>query len=354
MSFGSKSKQKTFTTQSWLALGMWVFIAVLTFGCQRSEEFIAGSVTESFVQDFNPEYLEVLWVVDDRSPMFMARDKVVTEATKFFYALDSIPSYYRMGLVTTDMQFSKGALQPRGSQFVLTKAYAQSASERAGMFSSLLSEAINLRTGYQGRGLEAALTSLNGEFATQPNIPLVLIFISYADDESTVPTGTTDVVDYYRGKFVEAKGGKADLVRAYSVNYKALPSGIAANSVESQPYRCAQLYNNEIDISPATYEDRYFKVATALGGVNAELCSTRGFSSQLDLSGVRLKELPKRFQLKAVPNTDTLRVSVTRKDGTAAPIPSWAYVTATNEIVFDSAPTEGTTILVQYLPAGKK
>jgi hypothetical protein len=332
---------------------LWIGLALLSFGCQQGEEFVSGSLTDPFTQDFNPEYLEVLWVVDDRSPMFNARTRVVNEATKFFSTIDSITARYRMGIVSTDMQFAQGALQPRGSRLILNEGFRQTPSERATVFGGLLSDVINLKTGYAGRGLEAAVTALEGEFNTQPNVPLVLIFISFGDDESSLPGGATDAVDYFKNKFVELKGGKQDLVRTYAVNYKPLPSGVNYNTPESEPYRCAQLYNNEIDISPASYEDRYFGVVNALNGYTADLCTLTGFASQMNLAGLTLKELPKNFMLRNVPNVNTLKVSIFRKDGSAAPIPPWAYNTTTNEIVFATTPEQGTTILVQYLPAGK-
>lgn len=345
--FGKNKKMVRGTT---LAVGAWALLLVLfasLAGCQQAETFTSGQVTESFIQDFNPKYLEVLWVVDDRSPMHNARAQIVSEATKFFSAIDGITARYRMGLVTTDMQFAKGALQPKGTRFQLNEGYAQSATERASIFSGLLNSLLNLNTGYQGRGLESAVAALEGEFGTEPGVPLVLIFISYAKDES----GDSDAVNTFKNKFISIKG-KAELVRTYAVNYKPLTGGIdhTTYSPELEAARCAQLYGNEIDTSPGTYKNDYFDLVTAMGGTTADLCSLSGFASQLDLTALTLKELQKSFILRSKANPDTLRVTIQRKDGSQAPIPEWSYNLPTNEIVFKTAPEEGTTIVVQYLP----
>ena len=68
-------------------------MAVVLVGCQNEERFELRGYTEHFIQDFNPEFIDILWVIDDRSPMAnikisLGRDHLTHEATHFFRRLD--------------------------------------------------------------------------------------------------------------------------------------------------------------------------------------------------------------------------------------------------------------------------
>jgi len=47
-------------------------------------EFTPSQSSETFIQDYNPHYIEVMWVIDDRSPMRNYHDALVAEAQTFF------------------------------------------------------------------------------------------------------------------------------------------------------------------------------------------------------------------------------------------------------------------------------
>lgn len=331
---------------------LWVLpVVALLASCQGEETFTSKFVTNSFVQDYNPAYVDILWVIDDRSPMFNAQARLKDEAKKFFERLDAVTSQYRMGLVTADARIAKGRLQPVGSQLILDKSKG-TLSERVTEFGDLIGQLYNLDTDAFGKGLESAKLALKGEFSSSASVPLVLVFISYTDDDSATTSGQS-AVDEYKAFFLGLKGGKQDLLRVYSINYMPLPSGIVPESPESLEHRCASPFDNEIDSSPGTYEDRYFKVATALGGQTADLCDAGGFASSVDITGIRLKELPKRFALTQKPNPGTIQVNVQKSTNVLVTGLTWKYDAATNEVVFDDTPPEGTTVVIQYLPNGK-
>lgn len=319
--------------------GMAALVAVLGLSaCSDGERFIQQSTSEFFLQDFNPPFIDVLWVVDDRSPMYRIREHLNEEATRFFQRLDQSASQYRMGIISADTQFSGGELKPSGNPVILTKNLG-TVDQRAQAFSTILSQVINLKTGAESNGLAAGLLALNGGFFSQPNVPLVIVYISDADDHSDVDGGG-DAIDHFKEQYTSLKDSE-DLIQVYSINY--LPLDGAAKTSEN---RCATLYNADID--KAGFEDRYFRFAETFGGDTSDVCG--GFANDIDLTGLRLKELPTRFVLERRPDPSTIDVGVTR-DGQLVPFPDWTYDAATNEIVFEAAPPAGTTIQVTYRSA---
>lgn len=297
-------------------------------GCGSDPQFISSSQTIYFTQDYNPPYIDVLWMLDSRSPMSNARTILTQQATSFFQRLDSTTTQYRMGLVTADMQYARGALQPKGSPLILTKGLG-TLEQRVQNFSSLISQQINLATSATNSGFQSALTALQANFPPKANVPLVLVFLSYSDDKSTVP-GALDAVSYYSQAFLNLKGGRSELLRAYSINYT------------SGGKRCAQQYNADID--SAGFQNNYFNLAVSLGGSTGDLCES--WSAGVDLSGLRLRDLPKVFTLEQVPvNPNTIQVSVTQGGQLVSGV-TWKYDATANAIVFDKAPPEGSTIAV--------
>ncbi|MFM8269619.1 MAG: hypothetical protein ACKN9V_05460, partial [Pseudomonadota bacterium] len=330
-------KEASFAVLSLLFLGTVVVLS----SCAQKESFVTSGSSQFIVQDLNPPYLDILWVLDDRSPMNLVRDHLISEASNFFARLDSIPSNYQMGITTMDTLKNRGALRPAGT--ILTKKMG-TLDQRLHVFENLLSQIINLQTGAENTGLAATLLSLNGQFKTRSGVPLVLVFISDGDDFSNFNSITAqDPVDFFASQVLSLKGKKEELVKAYSINYVPLTSGVSASDV-----RCATRNNADIDKAGTGalrseggpwFQDRYFRLARKLKGDTADLCSS--FSSKIDLSGLRLKALPTRFKVEGgVSNASLLRVVVTSKDGQSLNIP-WSFDASTNEVVFSTAPPEG-------------
>lgn len=332
------STRRKFQTVGFFLLG---WSLVFSTSCSREEGFTQQGNAQTFVQDYNPPYVDILWMINDRSPMTRNQEKLFSELKSFFARLDSIPDQYRMAVVTHDMEISQGQLQPRGNPIILEKKLGVGTPElRANAFSDLLSRAINLRTGATDRGLESTWVALNRYFKPRTNVPLVLVLVSDSDDRSVLPSGETDTVDFYRRAFLSLKANRPELLRVYSVNY-------LKDVVPSDSTRCATRYNADVD--SAQFQDIYFRLARQLGGsqregVTADLCGS--FASQIDLSGLALRDLPKRFLLDVKPRVDSIAVSVS-VNGSRVEAP-WSYDQATNEIVFETAPPEGATINVTF------
>lgn len=319
---------------------------VILSACSQKESFTTSGSSRYFVQDFNPPYLDILWVIDDRSPMNLVRDHMIEEAQKFFIRLDNIPDDYQMGITTMDTLRNRGALKPSGR--VLTKSVG-TLSQRVSIFGNLLSQIINLQTGAENTGLQAVLLSLNQHFRPRPGVPLVLVFISDGDDFSNFRSVTQqDSVDYFASQVLALKNNQSDLVRAFSINY--VPHSSSNNFSE---IRCATRNNADIDKAGSGavrstgepwFQDRYFRLASRLNGDTADLCSS--FSETINLSGIRLKELPTRFAVGApISNVEKLSVMVSDRNQNTVNIP-WSYDAASQEVVFEIAPPEGSSIQI--------
>lgn len=327
-----------------------IAVGIVLSGC-ANEDFRVNGLTDAFIQDANPELLDILWVLDDRSPMYDARSNILTEASSFFQRLDTVSATYRMGVITADMQFAMGRLQPVGSPLLLEKGRKDEAAQRENrltLFQSILSQVINLRTGASVRAFEAAKTALGNEFKPRTEVPLVLVFLSDSDDDSLLEAGQTDRVSQYGDFFASLKTSQ-DLLRVYSVNYTTLSAG--ASWSERQAKRCATFYNADIDMPG--FRNDFFRMATRFASpvatnVTADLCSS--FSSNIDLNGLRLLVPKTVFPLTGKPLPATIKVRVIGKDGQEVNPGTWRYDITRNVIVFDVAPPELSQILVTYFP----
>lgn len=309
-------------------------VALLMGGCGDKTQYIAKPTTQFFTQDYNPPLLDVLWVLDRRSDLTRKQsmhDSLVSQATKFFKRLDATASTdYRMGFIDMNGDSNHaGIMQPAGStRNIITKSDGN-LNARVAFFSGLIDQIITLTTSAINQGLENARYTLAGNiFYARPKVPLVLVFISDTNDHSTLPTaaGSMSELDYYAQEFLKIKGGNADLLRMYSVNY--------LNASET----CATEYNVDLDTS-------FGNLATRLSGSSSDLCAPWG--DNIDLSGLRLKTLLKSFTLTLVPDPSSIQVVVFDAAGQVT-APAWKYNAATNSIDFDTTPPDGTTIQVSF------
>jgi hypothetical protein len=327
------SSSKTFKRAAGAML-LILFTGLVVSGCNSEEQFLNKPTTEFVIQGYNPPVLDVLWVLDTRSGLTRKpsmHDKLVTEATKFFMRLDAAASTdYQMSFI--DMNGTSGQagrLLPQGGSVTAIHKRDGDLNSRIAYFGALINQVINLNTSAINSGLEnARYTLVNNIFATRTNVPLVVIFISDSDDHSTLPAEAAGMskVDYYAKTLLGLKNNKAELLRVYSINY--------TSSSDS----CATEGQTDMDQS-------FFPLAQKLNGSTAGLCGTWG--DTMDLSGLRLKELPKSFKLSLVPDPSSLQVSIFNTSGPVTG-PAWSYDATNNAIVFASAPPDGTTIQFSY------
>lgn len=311
---------------------LFVCIGVIV-SCSNNNKYSAVSQSESFTQNLNPPYLDILWVLDNRSEMYNARTNIIAQTQIFFERLDQSTSEYRMGLITTDMEFAKGQLQPLSAPMLLTKNVG-TLSERLANFVSLISLPINVYTGGLDQGFLAAQTALQNYFIPRPEVPLVLVFISDSDDRS-IPITQTGDVSQFSSSFINIKNSNPNLVKIFAINYTSTLD------------HCATDYN--ADITQSWFRNRYFRMADFFQGQTADLCSS-SFGSDIPLQGLTLGKLATSFTLSGTPNPSTISVSVYSNSNTPLTNLPWTYNSANDSIDFTTAPPSGSTIVVNYLP----
>ncbi len=307
-----------------VAFAFLVFWMIGNTGCDTGATFTRETQRQTFLQSYLPQYLDIVWMIDDRSPMYNARTHLISEAKEFFTKLDGITVDYRMAFVSADMEIRPG-LKPSNNPIILSKNFG-TVNQRADFFGNIISQIINLQTGARNQGFESVLSVLKSSYQPRPGVPLIILFISDADDKSP------KTLNEYRNQFLTLKGNNPELLRVYSVNYV------------SGGDRCATLYNADID--KPNFEDRYFQLANSLSGETGDLCGN--FSDQIDVTGLRLEELKDRFTLNFPNNTDM--VVKFFMNGVEVSGPPYTFETATSELVFASTPPEGMTIEVTYVP----
>jgi len=85
-------------------------------------------------------------------------------------------------------------------------------------FGNILFPLLNLSTDAFNKGLEASIVALtNAPFSTDSRIPLVLVYLSYGDDQS-IPTSGNDPVEYYAQKLLAIEKRQSGPLRVYAAN----------------------------------------------------------------------------------------------------------------------------------------
>jgi len=315
-------------------------VAVLFVSCASRDQFTQLATTQYFVQNYNPQYIDVLWMVDNRSPMYRVRDHLISEASNFFTRLDAIPTGdYQMGFVSADMVVNPGQLEPIGDPIILTKGLG-TLTQRTETFAAILSQQVNLQVGATDQGFDSVWTVMNESFQPRAGVPLVLVYISDSDDHSPVPTGQ-DAVQVYANYYLSLKNNDPSLLKVYSINYEPLNGQTATDS-----NRCATF--DDADIDMPGFQNRYFRLAQYFNGSTADLCGS--FSSQIDLTGLQMKQLPSSFTLQQTPEPTSILITVFFAGTGETVNTSWTYNASSNQIVFASAPPEGSTIEVTFIP----
>jgi len=328
---------------------VWVAVSLFAAACSNQESIIQTGYTDDYTQDLNPPYVDVLWMINDKSPMSSALPTLKPEATAFFKRLDGASQSYRMAFASADMEVSPAVLRPVSAPAILTKESVSNntVEDRAAYFSSILGAYINLRTGAKELGLSSVKAILDTKFQPRANVPLVVIFVSDSYDEEQMTAGV-DKVDYYEAALLALKGGNRKLIRVYSINYKLL-----AAADQNSANRCATRFNADADVPGAVNAYHELAKRFAVDTANPEqatgvLCQS--FANNIDITGLKMKEPSKRFALKKTPKVDTLKVSVFQRGTDTLFDIKWSYDATTNEIVFDVAPPEGSNIRINYFP----
>jgi hypothetical protein len=319
--------------QNRLVLAILITVSALLAGCGSNDQFQSAQTQQFFTQSYDPPELDVLWVIDNRTDLTRKPSMVshlTSEAQTFFTRLDQMTtSDYRMAIIDVDATTGvAGELQPTYSPQILTQGVGDITS-RTALFGSIIGEIVNLNVSAINSGLLNTLIALQTTFIPRAGVPMVLVWISDSDDNSTLPAAASGMtkLQYFAQQFQSLTGNTPSLLVPYSVNYL------------SSTDNCATQYNIDRDQS-------FTPLAEQLGGSAADLCGS--FGSTIDLTGLQLTTLPTSFALSGTPDPSSITISIFDSANNSYPVPSYTYDSSTNSVVFATAPPAGTTIEINY------
>jgi hypothetical protein len=279
-----------------------------------------GLASDGFVQEAAP--IDVLWVIDNSSSMGQEQARVGEAVSAFFSWFTTLNLDYHMGVITTDI------VNPIYSgRLVGSPTYIDGSTEDP---SADLSAAIAVGEDDMGNesGLRAAELALSEPLLSAENVGflrsdarLAVIFLSDEPEQSDYDSA------HYISFFQTLKADPADI----------LISAI----VGDQDVGCA----NTCDGAPedAQAGNKYLDVVNAFSGVFGSICSCE-LSPTLDEIGMETTRYIRSFLLSGVPS-DPARIVVYVDSELST---DWAWVEASNEIVFGTPPINGSEIVVRY------
>ena len=299
--------------------------------CQQKETFVGTSYEEVFVQKYRLSYLDMIWVMDDRStvgPLYpVLHENILSQTQDLFRRLAQRALSYRMALINSDMEYTT---QIRNDLPFILEGNQGSLEQKVQLFRQKISYLFNLNTSAENKGFESLLWTLKKKlFVPRSSSAVVILFIQEGDDHSfsQPPPSSSEIIPYMKSQ-IEALI-PSSVIRVYSISYT--PEG----------KRCGQ---SQPEIDREGFENRYFSLALFFQGKTADICEP--FASTLSLEGLKQGKLQKRFLLRYRPRPTSLKVRV-QKDGQTLNL-SFSYDPSSNEIVFSSPPPEGAQITVSY------
>jgi hypothetical protein len=279
-----------------------------------------GLATDSFVQEAAP--VDVLWVIDNSGSMAQEQARVSAAINAFFSWFTTLNLDYHMGVITTDV------VNPIYSgNLVGGPAYIDAATPNA---ATELAEAIAVGTEDMGdeSGLAAMELALSEPLRSGANLgflrPGARLVVAFLSDE---PEFSANDAAYYVSFLETLKADRSEiLVSAIVGDYGAGCSNVC----DEQPQ----------DAQPG---DKYLDVVASFGGVAGSIC-TCDLAPILDEIGMESTRYVRSFVLSDVP-TDATQI-VVYLDGVE--VSGWTWESASNEIVFDTPPLNGSEVVVRY------
>ena len=279
-------------------------------------------VEEQFFQTPLPK-VDVLWIIDDTGSMAQEQARLFGDFTAFVDELEVLGLDYQIGVVTTDMQ-SEDAGMLRGNPWIVTRL----SPDPVGAFV----EGANVGTEGAGpeAGLAAMVAALKEPLRSNENrgfrrddASLHVVLLSDADDQSEDWLGTDPASAAL--SLLTDEANRTGLSARFSAIVGDVPLGCFGAE------------------GAALAGTRYTEVALDSGGIQASICSD-DFGVLLGELGSAALDYPTRFELQAVPDPESVRVSVNgiRVDE------GWELELLPPTLEFGEPPPAGAQIDVRY------
>ena len=278
-----------------------------------------GKQAETFQQEASNA--DILLVIDDSGSMADEQAALASNFQAFISSASSSPGNWHIGVITTDVVGDRGVLHAApGNPTILTPTTPNVATAFAE----------NVKVGVVGSGLEQPLDSLllaitepnlsgaNAGFI-RPNAALAVVIVTDALEQSTRSVGS------YVSALKRLKNNRDDLLSVSVVGPFTQPSE-----------RCQT--EGLVD------DGRFRQLVAATRGVQTDIC-TNDWAMDLQTISAAVFATRTHFGLTGVARgTSAITVTVDGQVKTSG----WSYAGATNEVVFSTPPTPGSTIVISY------
>ena len=210
----------------------WIFtlFAVLLSNCKEAPQFYSNVLrSDVFVQVYDQERFDFLWVFDNSGSMKPRRDFVRDNMQTFLDTLNSRKAIdFQMAVVTTDMFSHNGDLVQGAGGIEVVKS-AESANPVAD-FASIVNNVIDSPTSFWEQGLESAYQGILKHKAkfSREGVPLIIIFLTDEEDYSCSddcfgvepennPNWTAWPTDRYINYFANLKKSEESNVHVFNI-----------------------------------------------------------------------------------------------------------------------------------------
>lgn len=321
-----------------------LLVTLLLVKCSQSDRFYQNAMkADVYNQLYDIQSYDFLWVLDNSGSMRDRTAYVRDNIGNFIKILTTIKAVdFQMSVVTVDFFDNGGNLvqSPAGLNVVKSATSANPAAD----FASIVNAVSDSPTSFWEQGLEAAFQAIskNGNVFSRPGIPLIIIFVTDADDYSCAE-------NCYGNEAEHNSDWKPYALDRYVSYFKSVKSA----------------ENMRVDIFPIVgikdstcqFEDfgsRYISVMNELGtnGVLGSVCSN-DIKAAYEGVAKTLADRGRFFKLTSASKGQGISVYI---DGKLIP-PSpnnYVYNIESNSIEFTGViPTKGSKIEVTYNQKGK-
>lgn len=327
-----------------LQVSGWLAVVFMTSNCKEEFAFYSNVLrSDVFVQEYDVQSYDFLWVFDNSGSMKSRRDFVKDNMQTFLNTLNSRKAVdFQMAVTSTDMFSDAGALVANDNGLEVVKS--TESSNPVGDFASIVNNVVDTDTSFWEQGLETAYQAIqkNGSKFVRAGVPLVVVFLTDEEDYSCA--------DDCWGPQPENN----DIYKRYGISrYIDFFSNLKrAEDSEMHIFPIVGLESGACTV--ASYGNRYVEL---LNGVNATLENPLAVSgsvcnSELEDSYNNIAQLiadrGTRFTLSKTASANGLRVYV---NGALIPASTdnYFYEEETNSIIFTGAiPERGSSIEIGY------
>lgn len=163
-----------------------ILVALMLANCRETTKFYANTLrSDVFVQTYEENRYDFLWVFDNSGSMKERRDFVKDNLQGFLNVLNSRKAIdYQMAITTTDMFTDQGKLitNPAGT----VKVIKSSSSNPVADFASVINNVQDSATSFWEQGLESSYQAVyqHGSEFMREGVPLVIVYLTDSEDWS--------------------------------------------------------------------------------------------------------------------------------------------------------------------------